>query len=121
MEETPLKIVSKFPQPILTWSANHSVFTLHSTQSNLVEVYRVTYEIEKIVDTVLSSKPSTIELSSDGLSCAISFEDGELGLFKVDQMSQISSQTTDSLSQKLFYQSLVTCREEKQNYITTGL
>ena len=44
----------------------------------------MTFELEKMIDTAIENKPSSVCLSEDGLLCVISFEDGELGIYKVD-------------------------------------
>lgn len=84
-----LKLVAKFPAPIVTWCSSQALFALHSHDSNLVEIYRVTYEIEKIVDKVMPSRPSCLKLSTDGCLCVIGFADGHLGIYKTDSMQEI--------------------------------
>lgn len=59
-EDQQLILSAKFEAPILTWAPHHSVFGLYSPTSKLVEIYRITFEIEKIVDKVMNEQPKSL-------------------------------------------------------------
>ena len=83
-QDKPIILTAKFPSPIITWSADHSVCAVYSKQSNLIEVYRITFETEKIVELVLEKTPSTLELSHDASLCIVCFDEGDIELYKVE-------------------------------------
>ena len=63
------------------------MFALYSQSSHLVEIFRVTYEVERIISKEMSSKPISLVLL--GSLCIIGFADGHLGMYKTDTMQEI--------------------------------
>jgi hypothetical protein len=84
----------------------------------LIEIYRITFETEKIVELVLEKRPSTVELGHDASVCIVCFDDGEIELYKVEQMSQILSIIAEPTN-KLHYVPLSGCQSNQTN--TTGI
>jgi hypothetical protein len=90
-DDQELILSAKFDAPILTWAPRHSIFGLYSHSSKLVEIYRITFEVEKIVDKVMNEQPQSLQFSDDGNYCVISFTNGRIGAFKVDTLNEITS------------------------------
>ena len=101
-QDKPIILTAKFPSPIVTWATNHSVCAVYSQQSNLIEIYRITFETEKIVELVLEKKPITVELSNDASICIVCFDDGEIEVYKVDQTTSISSTSAEVITRTLY-------------------
>lgn len=49
----------KFPDTVVTWCPSWSMVGLISPTSHLVEVYRITFEFEKIAESVMPIQPTS--------------------------------------------------------------
>ena len=87
--EDGFKLISNIAQPNVTWCESQDLVALHSTNSNLVEIYRITFEIEKIVQKPMTAKISCLKFSKDGSMCLIGLSDGHIGIYKAETLQEI--------------------------------
>lgn len=94
------KLNTNFVDPVVHWCPSQALFALYSRNSSAVEIYRVTFEVEKICEKFFNSHPLSLALTQDGCQCLIAFEDGYLGVYKTETLQEICK-TECSTSQVL--------------------
>jgi WD40 repeat protein len=100
--EPDLKITTRFTQPIVTWCESQPLFAVHAIDFNAVEIYRFTFEVEKIIERDMLSQPTCVKFTLDGCLCAVGFADGNIGIYKTDSMQEIVKSKSNAPQQILF-------------------
>lgn len=75
---------------------------MYAIDSNAVEIYRFTFEVEKIIERDMLSQPTCVKFSYDGCLCAVGFADGSIGIYKTDSMQEIVKSKSNAPQQILF-------------------
>ena len=95
-EAEEVEMLVKSPEDLVTWCATQDILSVISPVSRLVEVSRITYQVEKVKNTLMPAQPSAFVFSKNGCHCAIGFVDGTLSVYKSDTMQSVLSIPTRS-------------------------